>query len=255
MIPETAPASFQLGHGGRGVLLLHGFCGSSVQMRFLAGGLHEAGYTVRVPLLPGHGTAPSDMNAVSAADWLTCARIAYTELREECAAVAVAGHSMGGVLALLLAEEYPADAVVTLAAPMRLAGMRALLAPLARPASLFIPYLSWPEGQDYPEGFLREDHIGYDGLPVAQVHDLCRLMRRARRDLYAVTAPLLAVQSIDDATVSASSPRIIVSGVSSSVHETLLLNSSGHLIPLGPERSEVLSALIAFLNRHIGKQC
>ena len=72
-------------------------------------------------------------------------------------------------------------------------------------------------------------------------------MRRARRDLFAVTAPLLTIQSTDDPTVSASSPRIIRSGVSSSLKKHASLSHSGHLIPLGPEREKVLSEMIEFL--------
>ena len=84
-------------------------------------------------------------------------------------------------------------------------------------------------------------------MPVAKVRDLYRLMRRARRNLFAVTAPLLTLQSVDDQTVSASSPRIIAGGVSSGVRQHVKLFCSGHLIPLGPERDKVLSAMTDFL--------
>lgn len=241
-------AAYQLGHGGRGILLIHGFCGSARQMRFLAEGLHAAGYTVCVPLLPGHGSTVQQMHKSTFRQWHNCARMAYSNLREECSFVAVAGHSMGGVLALLLAEEYPVDAAVALSTPMHLAGARGMLSPFSLVAAPFIPYLKWPVERRYPEDFLRDDHLGYETLPVAKVNDLFRLMRRARRDLFAVTAPLLTIQSSDDSTVSASSPRIIAGGVSSTVKRHVQLSHSGHLIPLGPERKEVLSAMIDFLN-------
>lgn len=241
-------SAYQLGHGGTGILLIHGFCGSSRQMRFLAEGLHEAGYTVSVPLLPGHGTTARDMQHSTFRQWHDCARSAYAALREECPLVAVAGHSMGGIIALLLAEEYPVDAVITLSAPMHLAGVRGLLSPFSLLAAPLIPYLSWPGERKYPKDFLMEDHIGYDTLPVSKVSDLFRLMRRAHRDLFAVTAPLLTIQSADDPTVSSSSPRIIAGGVSSEVKKHVSLAHSGHLIPLGPERAEVLSAMKDFLH-------
>lgn len=241
-------SAYQLGHGGNGVLLIHGFCGSARQMRFLAEGLHQAGYTVSVPLLPGHGSTVQQMRASTFRQWHDCVRNAYAALREECSFVAVAGHSMGGVLALLLAEEYPVDAVIALCAPMHLSGARGLLSPFSFLAAPFIPYLRWPGERKYPSDFLAEDHIGYETLPVAKVNDLFRLMRRARRDLFAVTAPLLTIQSSDDPTVSASSPRIIAGGVSSPAKRHVPLSCSGHLIPLGPERNTVLTEMIGFLN-------
>ncbi len=241
-------AAFQLGHGGQGILLIHGFCGSAAQMRYLAEGLHKCGYTVCVPLLPGHGTTVDDMRRCTYRDWMNCARRAYTALKEECSSVAVAGHSMGGVLALLLAEQFPVDAVITLAAPMHLTGARGLLAPFSPVAGLFIPYLRWPGERRYPEDFLIQDHIGYETLPVSRVNDLYCLMRRARRNLFAVTAPIMVVQSADDTTVSASSPKIILTGVSSRVRRRIRLIRSGHLIPLGPERSRTLEAMTHFLS-------
>lgn len=247
MTPDLKESSYQLGHGGNGILLLHGFCGSARQMRFLAEGLHAAGYTVRAPLLPGHGSTIQQMRRSTFREWHNCARSSYADLRGECRSVAVAGHSMGGVLALLLAEEYPVDAVIALSAPMHLAGVRGLLSPFSFLAAPFVPYLSWPGERKYPKDFLLEDHIGYETLPVAKVNDLFRLMRRARRDLFAITAPLLTIQSADDPTVSASSPRIIAGGVSSSVRQHVPLMHSGHLIPLGPERGLVLQSMIDFL--------
>jgi len=251
MNPGKQSAAFQLGHGGRGILLIHGFCGSASQMRFLAEGLHAAGYTVRVPLLPGHGTSVREMHESTFRDWLDHVRYAYSDLREECACVSVAGHSMGGVLALLLAEEYPVSSVAALAAPMHLSGVRGLLAPFSTLAAPFMPYVRWPGARRYPEDFLLNDHIGYDAMPTAKVRDLYRLMYRARVNLFAVTAPLLTIQSVDDTTVSRSSPRIIAAGVSSSIRRHVPLSRSGHLIPLGPERNQVLTALTAFFDEFI----
>ncbi len=240
-------AAFELGHGGKGILLLHGFCGSAAQMRYLAEGLHARGYTVKVPLLPGHGTTVDDMRRSTFVQWMECARSAYAALKKECDFAAVAGHSMGGVLALLLAEQFPVDAVITLSAPMHLTGARGLLAPFAPMAGLIIPYLKYPGTRKYPEDFLMDNHIGYETLPVAKVGDLYALMRRARRDLFAVTAPIMVMQSADDTTVSANSPKIILTGVSSHIRQRIRLTHSGHLISLGPERSRVLDAMTRFL--------
>lgn len=248
MIADThSAAGFQLGHGGKGILLLHGFCGSAAQMRYLAEGLHRLGYTVSAPLLPGHGATAADMRRSCFRDWLDCARCAYAALRQECSFVAVAGHSMGGLLALLLAEQFPVDAVITLAAPMHLTGIRGLLAPFSPAVALLIPYLKFPLQRKYPKDFLHEHHISCETLPVARVNDLYVLMRRAHRNLFAVTAPIMVIQSADDTTASASSPRIILSGVSSGIRRRIRLTHSAHLISLGPERQLVLDSMSDFL--------
>ena len=45
----------------RGALVLHGFTGNPQSMRGLALALADAGFTVEMPLLPGHGTDIADM--------------------------------------------------------------------------------------------------------------------------------------------------------------------------------------------------
>ena len=104
-----------LGTGERGVLLLHGFIGSPMDFGELPQRLADAGYRVRAPLLPGHGTRPQDMLKTDAAAWLEAARQAYREISGECEWVGIVGFSMGGMLAIRLAaddEERLPDALV-----------------------------------------------------------------------------------------------------------------------------------------------
>ena len=76
------------GNGDFGVLLLHGFTANAQQMGELAQRLHERGFTVSAPMLPGHGGAPEDMENVTWRDWLACVRQEYTSLRQKYARVA-----------------------------------------------------------------------------------------------------------------------------------------------------------------------
>ena len=47
--------------GSTGVLVLHGFTGSPFSVRALAEAMANAGHSVEMPLLPGHGTVVEDM--------------------------------------------------------------------------------------------------------------------------------------------------------------------------------------------------
>ena len=94
--------------GGRdGVLVLHGFTGNPQSMRPLAEAIANAGYTVELPRLPGHGTTVEDMMTTGWADWSGAADAAYRELATRCDRVAVVGLSMGGGLTAFVAEEHP----------------------------------------------------------------------------------------------------------------------------------------------------
>lgn len=242
---------FSGGEGSHGVLLLHGFTGTPAHLRPLGDALVQAGYSVRVPLLPGHGTSLEDMNKSTWRDWLACARQEYSVLARSREKVSVIGLSMGAILALLLAEEYVVERVVTISAPIFLRKPLSRLAPLLSPV---YPYARWSRaqvkkksGEAQGDDFLREYSIGYSGVPTRRVRDLTHLTRMADKNLYAVAAPILVVSSGRDETVSSQSARRILTGVSSRRKETLLLPNSRHVSPIGPDRELLTQEVLKFL--------
>src|SRR3989442_7987488 len=115
--------------GHSGVLLLHGFSGSPLEMTPLADALARVGWETSIVRLAGHGTSPDDLARVTWQEWVASAREAYQDLRRRCRRVALVGLSMGGALALYLAAADPPAAVVTISAPVRI---RPLLASATR---------------------------------------------------------------------------------------------------------------------------
>ncbi|MEJ7707949.1 MAG: alpha/beta fold hydrolase [Nocardioidaceae bacterium] len=78
-------------------------------MRPWAEHLAAAGFTVSLPRLPGHGSTWQDLNRTRWQDWYAEVCRALDELMATCDEVMVAGLSMGGCLALRLAEKRPAE--------------------------------------------------------------------------------------------------------------------------------------------------
>lgn len=100
---EGAEPFSAAGTNGHGVLVCHGFTGNPQSMRGLATAFAAAGFTVELPLWPGHGTSIDDMLETSWDDWSVAAETAFAELSSRCTSVVVAGLSMGGTLAAWLA--------------------------------------------------------------------------------------------------------------------------------------------------------
>lgn len=221
--------------GAKGVLLLHGFTGTIAHMRPLADRLHALGFTVLGFNLPGHATRLEDMAAVTWADWLEAAKDGVMRLRGQCSSVSVAGLSMGGCLALLLAEQMEVDAVAAISTPM---GTRAplWLAPLAAP---FVPTVHWRSRAHLDD---RYDY-GYAGFPTRSGAQLAHLIRMARRDLHAVTCPLLVVQSRGDRTITADSADVILRGAGSGSKSVLWLESVPHVCTLTEEAEHIADAV------------
>jgi carboxylesterase len=63
--------------GRTGVLVSHGFTGTPQSMRPWAEHLAAQGYSVRLPLLPGHGTTWQEMNRTTWNDWYAEVRAGY----------------------------------------------------------------------------------------------------------------------------------------------------------------------------------
>src|SRR5436305_12482715 len=104
-MPGAEP--FSAAGGPDGVLVVHGFTGNPQSMRPLAEAFAAAGFTVELPLLPGHGTSVEDMLPTRWSDWSGAAEMAYAELASRCDRVVVAGLSMGGTLTGWLAAHHP----------------------------------------------------------------------------------------------------------------------------------------------------
>ncbi|HKW63800.1 MAG TPA: alpha/beta fold hydrolase [Candidatus Acidoferrum sp.] len=105
------------------VLLLPGLVANKKVMAFLAGGFAEQDLRVFVPDLPGHGHSPGPFSPQRAQD---CAEALLSGLIARGMAnpdrTIVAGHSMGGAIALHVGAKIPVAGVVAISpAPMRAA--------------------------------------------------------------------------------------------------------------------------------------
>ncbi len=89
-----------------GVLLIHGFTSSPEQMLPYAQELNKYGITCLLPRLSGHENLPDSLAHVKAEDWLQDAENGFNQLRNEVENVVIAGHSLGGTLALYLAQHH-----------------------------------------------------------------------------------------------------------------------------------------------------
>ena len=94
-------------------LLLHGLSDSPFSMKALAEALHARGFEVTVLRLPGHGTLPSVMTQMNAADWTAAVRIAARDVASRTPPgqpFYLGGYSTGGTMALQYALDALADA-------------------------------------------------------------------------------------------------------------------------------------------------
>ena len=222
-----------------GVLLLHGFTGTIAHLRPVADALNRQGFTVMGVNLPGHAATMDDMAKYTWQDWLEAAKDAFLMLQKRCDHVSVAGLSMGGCLSLLLAEQMQPTAIAPISAPM---GTRLplWLATLTRP---ILPTIWWKTRDGQPVPVMNEYDYGYPGFRSSCGRHLSKLIKLSRRNLHAVTCPVLVVQSHGDETITADSAEVILRGVSSGRKGVLWLKDAPHVCTITDEAERIAAAI------------
>jgi carboxylesterase len=217
----------------RGALVLHGFTGNPQSMRGLALALADAGLTVELPLLPGHGTDVADMVPTRWADWSAAAEASYVELASRCDSVVVVGLSMGGSLSVWLAERHPEIIALVLINP--------LIAPPDADTVAFLDALV--EGGDELAPGVGSD-IAQEGVVESAYAEL---PLRAARSLFAATTELEAgLASTNDHVVPPLSGDRLVERVSGPV-ERIVLDRSFHVATLDYDRDEIEARTVEFV--------
>ena len=229
---------------GNGILLIHGFTGSAAHMRKLADALAKKGHTVRSINLPSHATTEKDMSRAGWQIWLQAAKEATLEMMDRCETTTVCGLSMGGVLALLIAEQMKVDACVPISAPM---ATKNRLMPFARLVAPVYRRVSWAPPTERHKLLDSAYDFGYSGFPTAKAGDLNHLIKLARRNLFNIGCPVLCVQSDGDETVWEGSADCILSGVSSESRQKLWLHNVPHVCTISTEWPAIVSAIDALM--------
>lgn len=228
-----------------GVLLAHGFTGTPQAMRPWAAALEDAGWSVSLPLLPGHGTTWQQLNGTAWTDWYGAMEQALSRLSTHCAQIVIAGLSMGGALALRLTQEYGPSGSKALGA--HLVGTMVVNPSLTteRKAAALLPIAqrligSFPgvAGDIAKEG-IRE--VAYARLPLKAAYSMRDLWALTRRDLSAIRTPVLAFQSVVDHVVEAASTRLLLAGIRSRDVSHHLLPRSYHVATLDHDAPHIFT--------------
>jgi carboxylesterase len=228
-----------------GILVCHGFTGTPQSMFPLGRALHQAGYTVLGPRLPGHGTSLEDMARTDARDWIAGVEAALEKLQAKCRKIFMTGLSMGGTLTLYMAGQYPdafagiipINAVVRLENP-DLAGLAYMPG-----APAVIPGI----GSDIKKPGVTE--LAYSGVPVpciAQIHALTAVTHAL---LPRIKTPALVITSREDHVVPPINGQLIAEALSARPEE-ISLEDSYHVATLDNDLPKIITESLRFIAAH-----
>ncbi|UCD00473.1 MAG: alpha/beta fold hydrolase [Promethearchaeota archaeon] len=243
LMPDEGPFYFE---GNKiGILMIHGGGGgTSADLKPLAEDLHKKGdYTINVPLLPGYGISPVILRKTPIYEWNKALNKELTALSDKCDKIIVGGHSMGGVLALLLASNNDLDGIFTISAPVGIQNFLFHLVPLFK---IFVKYHSIDSEQ------FKKDTcgkwVGFNKLPLNIATKMKKLMKKMKESLPKINCPILLFQGRLDSDIKKNSMDYIFSKINSKNKKKIWLEHNDHPILCSPDHNQIVSELFNFIN-------
>lgn len=213
-----------------GMLFVHGFTATTVEVRQIASFFYKQGFTVAAPLLPGHGTTPADMNKKRMNDWIAAVENTYQELSKRVSNIYVFGESMGALLSLNLASTHSEVKKLFLFSPaLRIDGLW---------QSLFIwPFIQYVFKKNTDGQMLWQ---GYNVVPLRAGAQLFKLQKKTKKLLKFIKTDCAIFQGKKDKTINPLGTIETYNLLGSENKELIWLEESSHCILLDKELPTVL---------------
>ncbi len=270
---EVPDNGFSLGSGkGPTLLLVHGLTGTPSEMRFLGNYFSRRGYSVVCPRLADHGQPLEILKRAKWESFYETVRETYLKVASQ-GPVYVAGLSMGALLSLLLAEEFPEKiaGVSCLSPTLFYDGWNVpWWARMLLPLAYFTPFRYYAYFKEEPpygikneavrrrvdeyyknatlDNLKSADKYGYPYFPATAFYELRRLRLYLEKRLSRIHAPVQLVQAKDDDMTSVRNSQFLHDRIASRTKEIVLLYNSYHVITADQERETVAQKMEAFFN-------
>lgn len=240
----------------RAVVCLHGYKGYPGELALPAKRLYEAGFDVFVPRYPGHGTDAKDFLQTGKNDWIDEAQRVLIEAKDSYSEVSLIGHSMGGAIALILAERFHIHKVVLYAPALSIPSLPLGLVSIL---GLFVKKRRqrWQADDRYPffddrdasdDAYLGEAYWSW--LFPRQLRQLGLLMREALKALTGSESDILVMTGGEDTVVDRQVGTMVLemgNGRNNWIH----LEKGTHLIPYDIDegtREEAMERTVSWLS-------
>lgn len=255
--------SIHLAGGRHAVLMLHGLSGTAFEVMHVAKGLNRQGYTVRIPVLPGHRASVSELSSTTWQDWYDAAEKHFEELSRSYDAVSVAGLCMGAVLSLRLAAEKKerVASLVLMSTTLAYDGWSIPWYSFLLPLVLHTPLKhlwSYKEGGSY--GIKNEamrkrvsakmsdkSSVAYAKTPANSIREMLGLVKATKPRLAEISAPALILHAAQDEVASPKNAEYLQRHLGSAHIEKMILDDCYHMITIDNQRDLVAAEANRFI--------
>jgi len=256
------------------VILVHGLTGTPNEMKFLANYFFRRGFSVICPRLAHHGEPVHILKRAKWREFYESVRQALLKIPAD-RPVFTAGLSMGALLALLLAEEFPEriSGVTCLSPTLFYDGWNIPWTHRLLPLAYFTPVRHFTYFKEEPPYGIKNETVrrkvhnyykhapisdaseaskyGYPYFPVTLFCELRLLIRHLKKKLPTVSAPVQLIQAVEDDLTSVKNSQFIYDRIRSRKKEIVLLHNSYHVITADQERKIVAKKMCEFYTQFL----
>ncbi|MEK4386131.1 alpha/beta fold hydrolase [Solibacillus sp. FSL W7-1464] len=225
-------------------LLLHSFTSNAKEMHYVAKMLHSKGYTCYAPNLAGHGASPEQLFASSMEHvWEHSRQAVQYLIEEKYEAITVIGQSLGGVLGIRLANEFPeVKALCIISSPVMERPVEGLEQRVIYYSKRYLQNRGSSEQE--LEVFLADNFP----RPVEKMRALQQFIVETGNQLHLLKQPLFLAKGMLDESVFHQSIDMIEQSAQSNMIMKKHYDNSSHLITLGKERQLLTEDIIRFID-------
>ena len=264
------------GGNGKAVLLIHGITGTPSEMRYFGKTLNKAGYTVYCNTLPRHCDTLGELKKVTWNEIVDACAEDFRRLKKEGKKVFVAGISMGALVAVHLAYQFPSEVagIIALAPTLFYDGWAI---PKGKKKLMeyvwHIPILrnsidireEWPYGtkdEEIREGIQRFYKgakarefskrvflFGSPFFPMACLYQHHLFSKIVKKEIPQVKTPIIILHAEEDDMTSIKNAHYLFDNIGSSDKTLVILKDSYHMIVIDREKDLVAQETIKFLNK------
>jgi len=251
-------SNLELKGGNHAVLMLHGLSGSNLEVARLAQSLHVHGFSVFAPNIEGYcfGSPTTPWQ-----DWIESAKNHLDSMLGRYETVSVLGMSMGATLALALAQQENIASMVLLGTAMDYKGWAIPWYRFLLRFGRIFPEFNFTYKEEFPFGvknpelrakmkqsFTKRKYAEAGGEEISLKHLIQGdyLMKYVKKNLDAVSAPVLVIHAIEDESCSVRGAEIMFDQINSKKKEFIYLGDSYHLITIDNQRQTVFNEVERF---------
>jgi len=275
MEPSNEKYKIFLKGGKNAILLVHGITGTPSEMRYLAKYFNKAGYTVLCNTLPHHCSSLEELKKATWQEITALCSEDFKALKKEHEKVFVAGLSMGALVSMHLAAQFPDDVagIIAFAPTFFYDGWAVHKGQVLLPLAWHIPYFrNRIDIRENPPYGLKDESLrntihafyskagksnpnekvimfGSPFFPLASLYQLHKFSKVVKKELSQVKTPILIIHAKEDDMTSLRNAEYVFRNIGSPDKSFTVLEDSYHMIVIDKEKERVASETLKFISR------